>query len=121
MRTPEKLKDTEKEHLAFLKRVHPSLEAAYDLVQTFLEMVHDKQGEKLESWLDQIWKSQISELIRSGKGIERDKAPVRAALALPYSNGVVEGHVHRLKLVKRQGYGRAAFPLLRKRVLYQAL
>ena len=105
MRTPEKLKDTEKDQLAFLKRVHPSLEAAYDLVQAFLEMVHDQQGEKLENWLDQVQKSQIPELIRFEKGIERDKAPVQAALTLPYSNGVVEGHVHRLKLIKRQGYG----------------
>ena len=101
MRTPEKLKDTEKDQLAFLKRVHPSLEAAYDLVQAFLEMVHDQQGEKLENWLDQVQKSQIPELIRFEKGIERDKAPVQAALTLPYSNGVVEGHVHRLKLIKR--------------------
>jgi len=73
--------------------------------------------EKLDAWLDQIRQCQIPELIRFGKGIERDKSPVQAALQLPYSNGVVEGHVHRLKLLKRQGYGRAAFPLLRKRVL----
>ena len=93
------------------------LQAIYDLVQAFLAMVHDRTGEKLDAWLDQVRESQIPELIRFGKGIERDKAPVQAALQLPYSNGVVEGHVHRLKLVKRQGYGRAAFPLLRKRVL----
>ena len=117
MRTPEKLTATEKEQLAFLKSVHPSLEAAYELVQTFLDMVHNQQGEQLESWLDQIWKSQIPELIRFGKGIERDKPSVQAALTMPYSNGVVEGHVHRLQLIKRQGYGRATFPLLRKRVL----
>ncbi|HEX4205513.1 MAG TPA: hypothetical protein VHZ51_15230 [Ktedonobacteraceae bacterium] len=46
------------------------------------------------------------------------EGPARNLVGWP---GVVEGHVHRLKLVKRQGYGRAAFPLLRKRVLYQAL
>jgi len=121
MRTPEKLKATEKEHLAFLKGVHPSLETAYELVQTFLDMVHNQKGEQLESWLNQIWKSHIPELIRFGKGIERDKPSVQAALTMPYSNGVVEGHVHRLKLIKRQGYGRASFPLLRQRVLYQAV
>ncbi len=63
---------------------------------------------------------QIPELIRFANGIERDKAPVQAALTLPYSNGVVEGHVHRLKLIKRMGYGRAGFPLLRQRVLHYA-
>lgn len=117
LRTPEKLMATEKEQLAFLKCVHPTLETAYELVQPFLNMVHNQQGEQLESWLDQIWKSQIPELIRFGKGIERDKPSVQAALTMPYSNGVVEGHVHRLKLIKRQGYGRASFPLLRRRVL----
>jgi len=121
MRTPEKLTATEKEQLAFLKRVHPSLEMAYDLIQSFLEMVHEQGGEKLETWLDQVRKSQILELIRFGKGIERDQTAVQAALTQSYSNGVVEGHVHRLKLIKRQGYGRASFPLLRRRVLSRAV
>lgn len=117
MRKPEKLTPTEKEQLAFLKGVHPSLKMAYDLVQAFLKMMHEQQGEKLGAWLDEIGHCHIPELIRFKKGIERDKAPVQAALTLQYSNGVVEGHVHRLKLIKRQGYGRASFPLLRKRVL----
>src|SRR3954469_19091648 len=82
MRTPEKLTPTEKEQRAFLKGVHPSLETAYDLVQAFLKMMHERDGEKLDNWLDQIKCCQIPELIRFGKGIERDKAPVQAALTL---------------------------------------
>jgi transposase len=117
VRSPEKLKPEEQEQLTFLRQVHPSLELAYSLVQAFVEMVRKREGEKLEGWLEQIRGCQIPELIRFANGIERDKAPVQAALTLQYSNGVVEGHVHRLKLVKRQGYGRASFPLLRKRVL----
>ncbi len=120
MRAPEKLTPTEKEQLAFLKTVHPSLETAYDLVQAFLKMMHEQQGEQLDGWLEEISQGHISELIRFGKGIERDKAPVQAALSRPESNGVVEGHVHRLKLIKRQGYGRASFALLRKRVLFSS-
>jgi transposase len=50
----------------------------------------------------------------------RDQHAVEAALTLPWSNGPVEGHVHRLKLIKRQMYGRASFDLLRLRVLHQA-
>ena len=46
--------------------------------------------------------------------------PVHAALELPYSTGPVEGHVNRIKLLKRQGYGRAKFDLLRQRVLLAA-
>ena len=51
-------------------------------------------------------------------GIERDKAAVVAGLTLPQNNGLVEGKVNKLKLIKRMGYGRAEFPLLRQRVLH---
>jgi transposase len=84
-------------------------------------MVREQKAADLEGWLEPVHVSHIVELVRFAKGIERDLDPVQAALQLPYSNGVVEGHVHRLKLIKRQGSGRASFPLLRQRVLYQAV
>lgn len=121
IRSPDELNTKEQQQVAFLRRVHPILETAYQLVQTFVKMVRDQKATELEGWLEQVRTSDITELMRFAKGIERDLAPVQAALQLPYSNGVVEGHVHRLKLIKRQGYGRASFPLLRQRVLYQAL
>jgi transposase len=62
--------------------------------------------------------SQIPELRSFVAGIERDKEAVKAGLTLPTSNGIVEGKVHKLKLIKRMGYGRAEFPLLRQRVLH---
>ncbi|HEY6375163.1 MAG TPA: transposase, partial [Edaphobacter sp.] len=52
--------------------------------------------------------------------LRRDKDAVAAALQLPWSNGMVEGQIHRLKLIKRQIYGRASFDLLRLRVLHSA-
>jgi transposase len=52
--------------------------------------------------------------------LERDQTAVQAALKLPWNNGHVEGQVHRLKLIKRQMYGRAGFDLLRLRVLRMA-
>jgi transposase len=52
------------------------------------------------------------------RSIQRDKAAVLAGLTLPQSNGIVEGKVNKLKLIKRMGYGRAGFPLLRQRVLH---
>jgi transposase len=52
--------------------------------------------------------------------LQRDAAAVQAALTLPWSTGPVEGHIHRLKLIKRQMYGRANLDLLRIRVLYAA-
>ena len=50
--------------------------------------------------------------------LERDRGAVDAALRLPWSNGMVEGQIHRLKLIERQMYGRASFDLLKLRVLH---
>jgi transposase len=54
---------------------------------------------------------------RFGKGLENDLKAVRAALTLSWSNGQTEGQVNRLKLIKRQMFGRASFDLLRRRFL----
>jgi transposase len=56
----------------------------------------------------------MEELRVFAAGIEKDKDAVRAGLSWPINNGTVEGHVTRLKFIKRQGYGRVAFALLRK-------
>ncbi len=61
--------------------------------------------------------SEIPELVRFAGGLERDYDAVVAAVEQSWSNGEVEGHVHRLKLLKRQMYGRGGFSLLRLRVL----
>ncbi|MFD9418793.1 transposase [Streptomyces goshikiensis] len=49
--------------------------------------------------------------------LSKDLDAVTAGLTLPYSSGMVEGHVNRVKFLKRQGYGRANFDLLRRRIL----
>jgi transposase len=61
--------------------------------------------------------SGIAELPRFARGPQDDLIAITAGLTLEWSNGVTEGQIHRLKLLKRQGYGRAGFVLLRKRVL----
>lgn len=61
--------------------------------------------------------SGIEALARFARGLQNDLIAVKAGLTLKWSNGVTEGHIHRLKLVKRQGHGRAGFALLRQRVL----
>lgn len=60
------------------------------------------------------------ELRSFARGLGRDEAAVRAGLDLPWSQGQTEGQITRLKLIKRQGYGRASFDLLRQRVLHAA-
>jgi transposase len=65
-----------------------------------------------------VAESGLAELQRFVKGLERDREAVLAGLTEIYSNGMTEGFVNKLKLIKRQGYGRAGFPLLRQRMLH---
>jgi transposase len=90
----------------------------YELVQDFMTMLRQRKGERLDDWLRSARDSQIKELQRFVGSIERDKAAVLAGLTLPESNGIVEGKSNKLKLIKRMGFGRAGFPLLRQRVLH---
>ena len=60
------------------------------------------------------------ELARFVRGLQDDLSAITSGLTLEWSNGVTEGQIHHLKLVKRQGYGRASFSLLRQRVLHAA-
>ena len=80
-------------------------------------MVKDRQAEGLDSWLIQAENSSIPEFVRLAASFRNDYAAVQAGLMSPWSNGQVEGQVNRLKLIKRQMFGRAGFDLLRKRVL----
>jgi len=100
--------------------MHPTIETAYHLAQDFLSLLVSHQAELLDPWLAMVENCGIAAFERLGRGIEQDYAAVLAGLTLPYSNGVVEGHVNRLKLIKRMMYGRAHFPLLRQRVLRAA-
>jgi transposase len=119
MRRPDKLEDIEQEHLAAFRRAAPSLDTTYQLVQDFLVMMRQREGERLDTWLTQVHESQLPELESFAHGVERDKAAVQAGLTLPINNGQVEGQVTRIKLIKRMMYGKAGFALLRQRVLHR--
>jgi len=112
LRRPEKLRTEEQEMLAKFRQLHPEVNLAYDLVQQFAQMLRTRTGEHLNAWLDQVASSKLPELQSFASGIEKDKDAVRAGLTWWINNGMVEGHVTKIKLIKRQGYGRAGFPLL---------
>jgi len=88
------------------------------LVQQFAQMVRMRTGEQLDDWLCRVKASRIRELQGFVTGVIQDKEAVKAGLTLSASNGIVEGKVNKLKLIKRMGYGRDSFPLLRQRVLH---
>ena len=79
----------------------------------------ERCSEQLDPWLEQGERSDISEVVGFAQGLRRDHGAVKAALRYAWSQGPVEGHVNRLKTIKRQMYGRAGFTLLRRRVLTQ--
>jgi transposase len=83
-------------------------------------MVRERRGHDLEAWMAEAMHSGIAELARFARGLQADLVAIKTGLTLEWSNGVTEGQIHRLKLVKRQGYGRAGFALLRQRVLHAA-
>lgn len=96
---------------------HSAVAKCYALGQQFTKMVRYQLSKKLPAWLKACRDSGIAEFASFADGIKSDCSAIRAALTLEWSNGQLEGQVNRLKLLKRQMYGRANFDLLRIRVL----
>lgn len=117
VRQPADLETTEKQDLAEMLGACPDIAQAYTLAQAFTRMVRQRQVQALDGWLEAAVGSGLGEFKRFAAGLSEDKAAVQAALSLPWSNGQTEGQVNRLKLIKRQMYGRAGLPLLRQRML----
>jgi transposase len=111
------LRDREARYVATLKDLCPEIAQAHALLERFRTLVTERQLDQLDPWLDQCIQSGISELVGFAQGLRRDEAAVQAALRYDWSQGPVEGHVNRIKTIKRQMYGRAGFALLRRRVL----
>ena len=115
---PEKLTATQRHQLEHICQASSDLHAVYRLSQEFVTLLKDRQAEALDSWLERAKACQVSELTIFVNGIRRDYAAVRAACSCEWSNGVTEGHVNRLKFLKRQMFGRARLDLLRVKVLH---
>jgi len=106
------------QHQVEQMNLNEELRAVYCLSQEFVTMLKERQVEALDGWLKQAKASHVTELGSFVNGIRRDAAAVRAAFSLPWSNGTTEGHVNRLKFLKRQMFGRAHLDLLRVKVLH---
>jgi len=117
LRRPENCSAQDQRTLDLVKQAHPQVRAAGDLAQAFAQMIRKRNASALEPWLEGASASGVPELRTFAAGIKRDKPSILAALTYEWSQGQVEGQVNRLKLLKRQSYGRAGFDLLRHRVL----
>ena len=120
VRRAEKRKPPEQARLDAIRGCSVELAAALDLADGFADLIRKQSTGTLSEWLTRGEASPDPDLRRFAEGIRRDEASVQAAVTERWSNGPVEGHVNRLKTIKRQMYGRAGFVLLRARVLNAA-
>lgn len=114
---PAKLTEIQQHQLAQMTR-NEELRTVYRLSQEFVTLLKERREEALDSWQKRAKASQVTELSSFVNGLRRDDVAVRAACRLPWSNGPTEGHINRLKFLKRQMFGRAHLDLLRVKVLH---
>ena len=100
--------------VAMIEAAVPVLAATRHLLERFQVMVRTRDPSGLDAWLDD---ASSSALVSFARGLRDDRPAVKAAMSLPWSNGQTEGQITKLKLVKRQMYGRAKLDLLRARLL----
>lgn len=106
--------------IAHATSAHPTLAQIVDGLTAFLTLMHQHDSTGLSAWITSIQASAPPALKAFATGLLADWDAVQAAFTLSFSNGRTEGHVNRLKFLKRQMYGRANFDLLRLRVLLAA-
>jgi transposase len=116
-RHPEKSTDSDAALLNRLSQLASAVAKTIALGQAFAQMLRSRGVERLEEWLTQAAQSTLRPFERLAKSFRRDIAAIKAGLTLPWSTGPVEGHINRLKLVKRQMFGRAKLDLLASRFL----
>ena len=118
LKNEQELQTEERTFVEEIGRQCPPLYAAVALAREFTTMVQEQRAEDLESWKTRARDPAAAAELRSfAQGLEADEDAIRAALTTKWSNGQVEGQINRLKMIKRQMYGRAKFDLLRQRVL----
>lgn len=111
--------DRTPEQQAFVEELNqqiPTLASVAAQGRAFLDLIRQRREDQLTLWMET---AAVGPLRLFVERLRQDEAALRAALRLEWSNGQVEGQVHRLKLLKRQMYGRAHFDLLRRRVLFR--
>ena len=89
-------------------------------MRSFHQHLTNRHVDNLESWLEEALSSNLEDLKNFAKGLRQDYEAVKLAFTLTWSNGQLEGQVNRLKMLKRQMYGRAGFKLLRRRILFRS-
>jgi transposase len=119
-RWPERLRTKEKQTLISVLDKYSEANKMYKLTQSFRQIIQQNRDiTLLSSWIEDAKNSSIHELKAFATYLSNDIEAVKNCLLFKWSNGLLEGQINRLKVIKRQMYGRANFDLLSKKVLYQ--
>jgi len=117
VRRPADRDDQARQGLAVLCAGDAGIREATEVIEGYVSLIRERRGEDLSSWLGRARGCFVPEIKAFAERLCQDEAAVRSGIALDWSNGPVEGHVNRLKAIKRAMFGRARFDLLRARVL----
>jgi transposase len=115
LRRPTEVTEDEQPLLARVPQAHAACAQAIALAQDVAQLLRARQPERLEAWLPQAATSSLAVFQRLAHSFPRASAAGKAGLTRPWSRGPVEGHINRLKMLKRQMFGRARLELLSRR------
>jgi transposase len=109
--------EAEAQQLTQLHAQSAEVAEAMDLAQDFAQLVRQRQPAPLDPWLTRATARTLEAFQRFANGLQEDYQAVKAGVTLPWSTSPVEGHINRLKMLKRQMFGRARLDLLSRRFL----
>jgi transposase len=121
LKSPAELSAQQAEIVKALKQQCPDFAVMRRLALSFRALLRDGKPTTLHRWMKRAENTGIHALQRFVRTLKQDLLAVEAAVQQPWSNGPVEGHIHRLKLLKRQMYGRAGVELLRARLFPESV
>lgn len=111
------VKNLEQDKFQHFCEQYPFFKTILDLIKSFKTIFEQKTPELLPEWMNKARNTKIKEIISFTNGIERDYEAVKNAVCLPYSNGLAEGCVNKIKVIKRVMYGRCSFETLRNKTI----
>ena len=120
LRRPKDRTDSQQTTINELIKLHPQIDITIQLFEWFAGIIRRQRDENIKEWIGIAKGSGVPEIKGFAAKLLQDLSAVIAGVDLPWSQGQTEGQVTKLKLIRRQMYGRGGFDLLRKRVLRAA-
>jgi transposase len=120
LKNPQDLTPEQEVFITCLCEISADIKVVRGLIHTFQQMIRERQADALPAWLEQAEQCAVPTMRGFAAGLRQDYAAVAAAMEQVWSNGQVEGQITKLKLIKRQMYGRAKLDLLKARLLHAA-